>query len=466
MDRTIILGLAGTKSLTEMVSSCPENNLLICRHSFSISTEDKTSSLSHNQKIENEERFETNYYTVLRQLREQGKQVESFTQGSNYGNTYISRYSGIKLEEKSFIFEGNPYDKNPDEKCRDINNELADIFNNCIIKDYVVDNMKTTESRRGFYGCFLHDVKVYFVACNFNSLKSENIIILKELYIDDKDIISDYKKSEDDILINEYIVNPDKITEYSEYFNIWLSSLLLNDEDTIGCDYVCSDPGPGYKSDGKLKMIAQDVDDTITLKLLEIKNKPIKKLLISDETSLYSRSCFAISNFSNIINEISVFPNTSTELSFNDIIKDAVINKNFIVCEYINSEILKNLNLTLDKEKIQVFLNRMIEQLTYLSVFLKSLKTINYIGNRGGLCATDINCVEENHKCIKSNEGNLEGKCEYRNHSGGRKLKKKTLKKKSNLKHGKKHKKNSKKRKNNKSNKKQKRNNKNSNKRN
>jgi hypothetical protein len=49
---------------------------------------------------------------------------------------------------------------------------------------------------------------------------------------------------------------------------------------------------------------------------------------------------------------------------------------------------------------------------------------------------------------------------------GGRKLKKKTLKKKSNLKHGKKHKNNSKKRKNNKSNKKQKRNNKKSNKRN
>ena len=473
MEKTIILGLAGTRSLTETVRDCPENNLLICRHSFSISNKDKSSNLSHNQQIEGENKFEKNYYDVLQQLREEGKTVDSFTQGSNYGNTYISRYSGIKLQEKSCIFEGNSYDRKPDEECIKINNELADIFNNCNIKDFVIDNMRTTESREGFYGCFLHDVKVYFVACNFDSLKSKNIIISKELYIDNGDIVSDYRKSKDDILINEHIVNPDKIRDYSHDFNIWLRSLLEKGQNTVGCDYVCSDPGPGYKTSSGLKLIAQDVDDTITLKLLEIQNKPIKKLLISDETSLYSRSCFAISNFSNIINEISVFPNTSTELSFNDIIKDAVINKNFIVCEYINSEILKNLNLTLDKEKIQVFLNRMIEQLTYLSeqltylsVFLKSLKTINYIGNRGGLCATDINCVEENHKCIKRNEGNLEGKCEYRKHSGGRKLKKKTLKKKSNLKHGKKHKKNSKKRKNNKSNKKQKRNNKKSNKRN
>lgn len=343
MDRTIILGLAGTRSLTEMVSSCPENNLLICRHCFSISTRDKANSLSHNQKIEDEEGFEKNYYTVLSQLREQGKVVESFTQGSNYGNTYISRYSGIKLQENSCVFEGNPYDKNPDKDCIAINNELADIFNNCNIKDFIIDNIRTTESRKGFYGCFLHDVKVYFVSCNFNLLKSEDIIISKELYINNKDIISDYRQSHEDILINEHIVNPDKIKDYSNYFNIWLRSLLINGEHSIGCDYVCSDPGPGYKTDLGLKLIAQDVDDTITLKLLEIQNKPIKKLIISDETSLYSRSCFAISNFSKIINEINVLPNSSTELSCNKKNKEAVINKNLITCNYINSEILKKL---------------------------------------------------------------------------------------------------------------------------
>lgn len=376
MDRTIILGLAGTRSLTEMVSSCPENNLLICRHSFSISTRDKPISLSHNQKIEDEEGFEKNYYTVLSQLRKQGKEVESFTQGSNYGNTYISRYSGIKLEKDSCIFEGNPYDKNPDKDCIYINNELSDIFNSCNIKDFVVENMRTTESRKGFYGCFLHDVKVYFAACNFNLLKSEGIVISKELYIDNRDIISDYKKSEDDILINEYIVNPDRIIDYSQYFNIWLKYLLIEGQNTVGCDYVCSDPGPGYKTDLGLKLIAQDVDDTITLKLLEIQNKPIKKLLISDETSLYSRSCFAISNFNKIINEISVFSNTSTELSFNKKIKDAVINKNLIVCEYINSEILKKLKLNeefRDRIEIQVFLNSMIVKLKELYDFCMSL---------------------------------------------------------------------------------------------
>lgn len=379
MEKTIILGLAGTRGLTEMVSSCPENNLLICRHSFSISTEDKTSNLSHNQQIEGENKFEKKYYDVLKKLIEGGKKVDSFTQGSNYGNTYISRYSGIKLGENSCIFEGNPYDRNPDEECMRINHELADIFNNCNIKDFVMDNMRTTEIRKGFYGCFLHDVKVYFVACNFNLLKSEGIIISKELYIDDKDIISDYRKSEGDILINENIVNPDKIKDYSEYFNNWLSSLLINGEDTIGCDYVCSDPGPGYKTPDGLKLIAQDVDDTITLKLLEIKDKPIQRLVISDETSLYSRSCFAISNFSKIINEISVLSNESTEIYLNKInlekIKEAIVNKNLIICEYINSEILKNLHLTLDSKGIQFFLNNIIEKVKVLSSFFMSLNT-------------------------------------------------------------------------------------------
>lgn len=70
-----------------------------------------------------------------------------------------------------------------------------------------------------------------------------------------------------------------------------------------------------------------------------------------------------------------------------------------------------------------------------------------YSSHRGGLCKTDDDCVDQNNIC-KIKEGMTEGQCEYI--SGGRKLKKKTLRKKSNLKCGKKHKNNSKKKKFNK----------------
>ena len=63
-------------------------------------------------------------------------------------------------------------------------------------------------------------------------------------------------------------------------------------------------------------------------------------------------------------------------------IKDAVINKNLIVCEYINSEILNNLNLTLDKVEIEVFLNSMIEKVKKLSGFFISLNTGGKVLNR------------------------------------------------------------------------------------
>jgi hypothetical protein len=86
---------------------------------------------------------------------------------------------------------------------------------------------------------------------------------------------------------------------------------------------------------------------------------------------------------------------------------------------------------------------------------IKGVKRNKLESNRGGLCETDIDCVDQKNKCIKK-KGKKEGQCEYS--GGGRKLKKKTLKKKSNLKGGKKQKNNSKKRKNNKSNKKTKNN--------
>ena len=108
--------------------------------------------------------------------------------------------------------------------------------------------------------------------------------------------------------------------------------------------------------------------------------------MISDETSLYSRSCFAIYNFSKIINEISVLSNDSTGISLNKInlekFRDAIINKNLIVCEYMNSEILKNVHLTLDSEGIEVFLNNIIEKVKVLSSFFISLNNGGKVLNR------------------------------------------------------------------------------------
>ena len=78
-------------------------------------------------------------------------------------------------------------------------------------------------------------------------------------------------------------------------------------------------------------------------------------------------------------------------------------------------------------------------------------KLQKYHSIRGMICESNVDCVDQKNKCTS-------GACEYS--GGGRKLKKKTLRKKSNLKGGKKQKNNSKKRKNNKSNNKKTKNNK------
>ena len=396
MERTIILGLAGTRSLMDIVDSCDEKNILICRHSFSISTRDKiVTTLSHNQQIENEDNCEKNYYQLLSELRATGKKISSFTQGSNYGKTLISRYSGIKLGENEDVFQGNSYDRQPTEECIQINDDLADIINGCSIKNFIIENIKTTEIRKGFYGCFLHDVKVYFVACNFDSLVKQEIIINTNLYINSGNIISDYSTSEEDLEINEFVVNKDKIMEYSRLFNNWLRDILEEKIDSIACDYVVTDPGPGHKIDGGiLEAIAQDIDDTVTLKLLDLKKKPIKCLSISDETSLFSRVCFTLSNFTNI-NQIKIFSNNSTEKKLHCGVKILETLKNGIendtvefipVCKYLNWKIM---NLVEEKKKLseedisQFFLN-IKKEIDLLQVALPQCLKLFQEDSRGG----------------------------------------------------------------------------------
>ena len=115
----IILGLAGTRALINSINHyyaicrekklSAEKKLIICRHAFSISTKEEPQPIGHNSTIENEELYEKEYYDLIAKLRSEGFEVVSFTQSSKYGNSLISRYSGVKLSEHGYVFEANPY---------------------------------------------------------------------------------------------------------------------------------------------------------------------------------------------------------------------------------------------------------------------------------------------------------------------------------------------------------------------
>ena len=305
----IILGLAGTKSLIKIIKQAQKENptnkkMIICRHGFSISDKNKKVSISHNQEIEDEEKSEKKYYQLLKKLRNNGYSIISFTQGSSYGETYISRYSGVKLGEKSKKFEGNTYSKNPDKKMIKINEELGKIFSKSVnnIK-LIIDSFKTTKLREGYYPSFLHDVKVYFVACNIKSLIKKQIISKKKLYINNNEVFN-YKTNNNDYIINEYIVNPEKIEQYSRLFNKW-----LNKKNRKNIDYISTDPGPGHKKKEGQLTVAQDVDDTVVLDMIP----KIGCLCLSDETIQLSRSVFVIANFNKKIKKITLFKNKSVK---------------------------------------------------------------------------------------------------------------------------------------------------------
>jgi len=309
----IILGLAGTKSLIKIIEKAQKENpknkkMIICRHTFSVGDKNKAGSISHNQEIEDEENCEKKYYELLKTLRSNGYNIVSFTQGSSYGETYISRYSGVKLGEKSKNFEGNVYSKNPDKEMIKINMELGKIFSKSVnnIK-LIIDSFKSTKLRDGYYPSFLHDVKVYFVACNIESLIKKQIIVEEDLYINDTNEVFNYKTNNDDYMINEYIVDPKKITEYSRLFNKWLSKKNKTSRKNI--DYISTDPGPGHKKTEGQLTVAQDVDDTVVLDMIP----KIGCICLSDETIKLTRTLFVIANFNNKIDKITLFDNKSVK---------------------------------------------------------------------------------------------------------------------------------------------------------
>ena len=310
-DTIYILGLAGTRciiqTLENIINHDDRKKILISRHCFSIGTLDKPGTISHNQNIEDETNCEQEYYQLLDGMRSNGYSITSFTQGSSYGNILISRYSGIKLPEDSNLFEGNPYNKHPSKEMIDINNELAKIFNTNMKekdKQFILDGLKTTHKRNGYYGCFLHDVKVYFTLCMFEYLVENEIIRQEKLYINASNLVSNYEIGGNDYQFMEYIVNPDKIVDYSKLFNIWLADLT----NRIPIDYLITDPGPGYKNPGnELSMISQDFDDAITLLLIP----KITNVLVSDETVKLSRSQYIIKHFESKIKNMDIYLNQS-----------------------------------------------------------------------------------------------------------------------------------------------------------
>lgn len=310
-DTIYILGLAGTKCLIQTLENIikydDRKKILISRHCFSIGTLDKTSNLSHNQTIEDETNCEQEYYQLLEEMRSNGYSINSFTQGSSYGNILISRYSGIKIAKDSTLFEGNPYSKQPSKDMIDINNDLAEIFNtniNELDKQFIVDGLKTTHIRNGYCGCFLHDVKVYFTLCMFDYLMENEIIRPEILYINHDNIVYNYNIGSSSYQFKEYIVNPDKIIDYSKLFNKW----LVDETNLKNIDYLITDPGPGYKKPGdELSMISQDFDDAITLLLIP----KITNVLVSDETEQLSRSSFIMKHFESKIKNMDIYLNHS-----------------------------------------------------------------------------------------------------------------------------------------------------------
>lgn len=328
-----ILGLAGTRSLIQVIQLSLKNNpnekhYLICRHCFSITVQDKCNcdsncvfpciskiktkkNISHNQQIENENDSELEYYELIDTMRQNGINVLTFTQGSSYGDKLISRYTGIKIGNDANVFETNMYDKHPSEMMKSINNMLVPAFEKRFLEDknqkqFIIDCFKSTHLRNNYHGCFLHDVKVYFTMCVFDELFDKDIIDEQTLYLKDNEVF-DYPVNNYDYSMKECFIKPTRIEDYSDRFNNWLFN--KTNEKLIDVDYVVTDPGPGYKNKDEQFYISQDVDDVLTLCLIP----NINTICVSDETVVLSRTSFILTHFKDKIRHLEVFENNSVK---------------------------------------------------------------------------------------------------------------------------------------------------------
>ena len=240
-------------------------------------------------------------------MRNQGITVTSVTQGSSYGDTLISRYSGVKIHQCGDLFEYNIYNKNPSLIMENINEMLLQSFNQRFInREYIIDWFKSTHWRNQYYGCFLHDVKVYFTMCMIDELFKQDILEERLLYIKDN-LVYDYPIDNYQFSMIESVIKPTRIEDYSVSFNDWLSTDTV--DNFVEVDYLVTDPGFGYKDNGEQYFVSQDVDDVITLSLIP----KIHNICISDETVLLSRTCFVYHYFKGKICNLEIFTNDSVK---------------------------------------------------------------------------------------------------------------------------------------------------------
>ena len=307
------IGAAGTKSLIQMIEADLSENptkkdLLICRHAFSVSTEEKGASLSHNQRIECERDQELEYYKFIESLLARGFSVRTFTQGSAYGNVLISRYTGIKCRPDSTEILANTYSKDPTDKNLEATADLVSaLANSPLDEDFVAGVLWGTGMHGEYHGSFLHDVKAYFTACCFDELVNAGILRLTELFIDLKDV-TDFERP-DTRRVQDYVVDPLRVHDYSVRFNRW----LVTPEEHLPVSGVATDPGPGYKHKTGVATHAQDCDDAIMLSLIP----HIDRVHVSDETCGFTRTLFTLANFNDKITKILTSPNDSVAAGLN-----------------------------------------------------------------------------------------------------------------------------------------------------
>ena len=296
----IILGLAGTEillqALKDAVKHYNNETIYLCKHSFSINS----LAPSHNECIDDnnaKEYIHPSYYSrdlseYIKEQQSKGIDIQSFTQGSNHFihslDTLQKKYKNKGKEEIKQMYKSYPnkipisrytsvtVDRNNNlvgNKWKDASDTLSESLAYNMNKNSKIDLMKSFISKTAHRATFLHDTKVYFVACEWDNL-IKNECIVKETFTY-KDTNKGLLATTDGDDYAEWIVNPYKIEEYSTRFNEWLLQGNFKP-----CDYVVTDCGPGYKTAKENKILRpQDSDDLITL--LHIPK--IENLYISDE---------------------------------------------------------------------------------------------------------------------------------------------------------------------------------------
>jgi len=147
-----------------------------------------------------------------------------------------------------------------------------------IKRQLFMDNLTHTKHKASF----LHDLKVYFVACCFDKLKGEKIIKKYNLSFNTETAtIKGQSLNYVKVTVNDssdykqYLVDPQRVGDFTTRFVEWIKDV----KNRKACHVVVTDPGPGHKQENKQTLMCQDADDSIALMMMP----SINHLYISDE---------------------------------------------------------------------------------------------------------------------------------------------------------------------------------------